>query len=193
MNASNVFIITADAEDMDRTGTEGIDRVVKIFVDGGHELIAVSDLAFYYVNRRGRTRFLSRDNLFLLLESLHRIGIRLARRIIEYLSSAPDDEKPYISYALVSDRLPAHLFDTLSEPVPVEHIPSLLAEYGRVSGRVRIVDCDEILDDRKYESVYRTVLGLYLDALAMIKAKHKFGVARDGPCLSFGGFGVVVL
>lgn len=163
-------------------------RAVLVLYQRDHEVLGVSDLAFYYVDL-ARGAYFKRESLGLLLERLYDESPRFWDEILRILGRG---NQLYISASLYDPTLPSILYE--SAPESLEKRVEALVELLEKHGRERLVECDfmsvkkarvKVEDIEWYFTQYQY---RWLSALRLLRVKHDYGVCRDArePCILVG-------
>ena len=195
---SSVFaVLSADSVNLDEESSqteEAYDRVVKKVVEWGSEFLAVSDLAFYYVDASGgRAKYIMRDRLLDLLSDERVSRAPLARRLLGELRGAGLEAKVYVAASLTSPGLPRVLFESLESPLGFDGLARVLYELAREAGVLQTVECKRLGNQEEFQSVFSMFYGSYLKALELVGLGYEFGEHGGEPCvLVAGSLGVVL-
>lgn len=154
-------------------------------LEGGGEVLAASEHAFYYVAPSGR--FLARSQLYYLLSSPEAAGSRLLSAVAEAARALPEAQKPYAAAAMLSDALPLAVFsDALSGRE--WRSPADLAAYLASAGRAYLRGVSGCDTSGPRGEAARLRMATFAEVLEFLGARAEYGLAEDGSeCVVAGG------
>lgn len=137
-NARNIFdeepVTVEVAAPVAKEEMEPYARRLRVLLEEGDELLAVSEMAFYLIFKSSNS-YASAANLYDLLRSVKESGLLYS--VQRALAQRKDEEKVYLTVALPSEDLPEYLFYASNDPSSPTDLVDMIVEYAVGSGLVR--------------------------------------------------------
>ena len=161
------------------------DHVLAVALEGAGEILAASELSFYYISVPDN-RFLARSQLYYLLTAREAAGSPLLSSLRDAVRGVDEAERPYVAASLLSESLPYAVFSGLvsgAEWRTPEELTRFLATAGRAY--LRSVGGCRV---EGFEEEARRAMATFAEVLEFLGVRARYGVDENGDfCLAVGG------